>query len=59
MFRIVCKEEEKSNQIQIEYVYHVPLYKWHVFLDDQVVEKELLRCFDIVSKRVNTMLLLL
>ena len=60
LFRIKVTEDEKNapQNLSIEYVYSLPGYKIHYYLDERIVEKELTRCFDLISKRVQTILLL-
>lgn len=60
LFRINVTDEGKNmpQNLSIEYVYSLPGYKTHYYLDQTIVEKELMRCFDLISKRVQTILLL-
>jgi hypothetical protein len=44
--------------VYVECAYHLPNYKNHTYLDENIVEKELHRCIDIISKRANVIMLL-
>ena len=49
---------ETKESVSLNIVYHLPSYKKHNFLDENIVKDEINRVINIISKRVKVILLL-
>ena len=61
IFRILKSTDDTKNDntLSLEVMYHIPMYKSHSNLNENLIDIELHRIVDTLSKRLRLMLILL
>jgi hypothetical protein len=60
IFRLVHKIDQSTglNSVYLESAFHLPKYKNHIYLDESIVEKEMHRCIEMITKRANLIMIM-